>query len=53
LAQALTEAGRRPKVIRPLWAKDARAWVQAGATRTVVDAAINNAMHWRGHHHGT
>ena len=53
LARALTEVGRRPKVIRPLWAKDARAWVQAGATRTVVDAAINNAMHWRGHHHGT
>ena len=30
LAQALTEAGRRPKVIRPLQEKDARAWLRGG-----------------------
>jgi len=48
LARALTEAGRRPKVIRPLQGKDARAWVRAGATRAVVDCAIANAQHWRG-----
>jgi len=47
LARALTEAGRRPKVIRPLKGKDARAWVRAGATRAVVDCAIANAQHWR------
>jgi hypothetical protein len=47
LARALTDAGRRPKVIRPLQGKDARAWVRAGATRAVVDCAINNALHWR------
>ena len=47
LARALTEAGRRPKVIRPLAGKDARAWVRAGATRAVVDAVIRNALHWR------
>jgi len=47
LAQALTEAGRRPKVIRPLQCKDARAWVRDGATRAVVDCAISNALHWR------
>ncbi len=47
LARALTEAGRRPKVIRPLKCKDARAWVQSGATRAVVDCAIANALHWR------
>lgn len=48
LARALTEACRRPKVIRPLEGKDARAWVRAGATRAVVDCAIANARHWRG-----
>lgn len=47
LARALTEAGRRPKVIRPLQGKDARAWVQAGATRAVVDCAVANALYWR------
>jgi len=47
LAHALTEAGRRPKVIRPLQGKDARAWVQAGATRAVVDTAIQDARYWR------
>jgi hypothetical protein len=47
LAEALTEAGRRPKVIRPLQGKDARAWVQAGATRAVVDSAIQDAQYWR------
>jgi hypothetical protein len=47
LARALTEAGRRPKVIRPLQCKDARAWVRDGATRAVVDCAISNALHWR------
>jgi len=47
LARALTKAGRRPKVIRPLQCKDARAWVRDGATRAVVDCAINNALHWR------
>ena len=47
LAGALTAAGRRPKVIRPLQGKDARAWVQAGATRAVVDCAIANALYWR------
>ncbi|MBM4020214.1 MAG: toprim domain-containing protein [Planctomycetes bacterium] len=48
LAEALTAANRRPKVIRPLKGKDARAWVQAGATPAVVDCAIANAQHWRG-----
>jgi len=47
LARALTEAGRRPKVIRPLQGKDARAWVQAGATRVDVDAVITKALYWR------
>jgi len=47
LARALTAAGRRPKVIRPLEGKDARAWVRAGATRAVVDTVIANARHWR------
>jgi len=47
LARALTEAGRRPKVIRPHEGKDARAWVRAGATRAVVDTVIRNALHWR------
>jgi hypothetical protein len=47
LAQALTQAGRWPKVIRPLQGKDARAWLQAGATRAVVDAVIASALYWR------
>ena len=47
LAKALTGAGRRPKVIRPLAGKDARAWVRGGATRAVVDCAIANALYWR------
>jgi len=47
LAQALTEAGCRPKTIQPLQGKDARAWVQAGATRAVVDAVIANTLYWR------
>jgi hypothetical protein len=47
LAQALTEAGQRPKVIRPLQGKDSRAWAQAGATRAVVDAVIASALYWR------
>jgi hypothetical protein len=48
LARALTAAGRRPKVIRPLKGKDARAWLRGGASRAVVDCAIANAQHWRG-----
>jgi len=47
LAQALTDAGHRPKVIQPLQDKDARAWKQAGATRAVVDSAIASARYWR------
>ena len=47
LARALTEAGRRPKVIRPREGKDARAWVRSGATRAVVDCVIANALYWR------
>jgi hypothetical protein len=47
LAHALTEAGRRPKVIRPLQGKDARAWLQAGATWAGVDTIITNALYWR------
>jgi len=47
LAQALTESGHRPKVMRPVQGKDARASVQAGATRAVVDAAIADARYWR------
>jgi 5S rRNA maturation endonuclease (ribonuclease M5) len=47
LAQALTEANRRPKVVRPLKGKDARAWVRAGATRAVVETALRNARYWR------
>jgi len=47
LAEQLTLAHRRPRVIRPLVGKDARAWVRAGATRAVVDTVIANAQHWR------
>ena len=47
LARAMTDAGYRPKVIQPLQGKDARVWVQAGATRVVVDAVIANARYWR------
>jgi hypothetical protein len=47
LARALTDAGRRPKVIRPLQGKDARAWVLAGATRAVIDTVVANALYWR------
>jgi 5S rRNA maturation endonuclease (ribonuclease M5) len=47
LARALTEADHRPKVVRPLKAKDAREWVQVGATRAVVDAVIASARYWR------
>ena len=47
LAQALTEAGHRPKVIQPTQGKDARAWLRAGATRAVVDTVIANARYWR------
>jgi hypothetical protein len=47
LAQALTQAGRRPKVICPLAGEDARAWVRGGATRAVVDAVIAGALYWR------
>jgi hypothetical protein len=47
LAQMLTEAGCRPKIIQPVQGKDARAWVQAGATRGAVNAVIANALYWR------
>jgi len=47
LAQALTEAGYPPKVVQPVQGKDARAWLQAGATRAVVDAAIASGRYWR------
>lgn len=47
LAQALTQAGYRPKAIRPLVGKDSRAWLQAGATRAAVDAVIASARYWR------
>jgi hypothetical protein len=47
LAQALTEVGRRPKIIQPLQGKDARGWVQAGATRAGVHSAIQDARYWR------
>jgi 5S rRNA maturation endonuclease (ribonuclease M5) len=47
LARALTEAGRRPKVVRPLKGKDARAWARAGVAREVIDTVIQNAMYWR------
>lgn len=47
LARAVTDAGYRPKVIRPVQGKDARAWVQAGATRAVVDTVIASALYWR------
>jgi len=47
LARALTEEGHRPKVIQPQRAKDARAWVAAGATRAVVDSAIQDGLYWR------
>jgi len=47
LAKALTQGGHRPKVIQPQQAEDARAWVQAGATRAMVDCVIANALYWR------
>jgi hypothetical protein len=45
LADELTLAGHRPKIILPLVGKDARAWVQAGATREVVLTVINAARY--------
>jgi len=47
MARGLTEAGRRPKIIRPLQGKDARAWLKSGATRAVVDAVIASTLYWR------
>lgn len=46
LADAMTLAGRRPKIILPLAPhKDARAWVRAGATRETVLAVIRAARY--------
>jgi hypothetical protein len=46
LADALTLAGRRPRIILPLAPhKDARAWVRAGATRETVLAVIKAARY--------
>jgi DNA primase len=47
LARSLSEAGYCPKVIWPTQGKDARAWVQAGATRAVLDNVVANARYWR------
>jgi hypothetical protein len=52
VAQALTQAGHRPKVIRPTQGKDARLWVRGGATRAVVDAVIVSTLYWRPQHGG-
>ena len=52
LARALTEAGHHLKVIQPRKGKDARAWLQAGATRADVDTVIRNALYWRPHRGG-
>ena len=52
LARALTEAGHHLKVIQPRKGKDARAWLQAGATRADVDGAIRDACYWRPHRGG-
>jgi hypothetical protein len=45
LADELTLAGVRPKIILPLVGKDARAWVRAGATREIVLTAIRAARY--------
>jgi len=47
LARRLHNKARSVKVVKPLTGKDARAWKQAGATRQIVDAVINNACFWR------
>jgi hypothetical protein len=45
LADELTLAGIRPKIILPLKGKDARAWVRAGATRETVLTVIRAARY--------
>ena len=53
LAQALTRAGLRPKVVLPLEPhKDIRAWFINGATRAAVDGVIMKANFWRPKHGG-
>lgn len=47
LAQRLAGLTRSTRIIKPLKGKDARAWVQSGATRRVVDMVISNACFWR------
>ena len=47
LARSIMCVARSVRVIKPLKGKDARAWVQAGATRAVVDAVIASARYWR------
>ena len=48
LAEALTLARRRPKIIWPAAPhKDVRAWRLAGAERRDLDAAIRTAKYWR------
>lgn len=47
LAQQLAGLTRSTRIIKPLKGKDARAWVQSGATRHLVDMVISNACFWR------
>lgn len=47
LAQRLAGLTRSTRIIKPLKGKDARAWVQRGVTRRVVDMVISNACYWR------
>jgi hypothetical protein len=44
LAMRLKGHGRRVRIIEPVGVKDARAWVQAQATRSLVDDVIRNAI---------
>jgi len=45
LAQAIRPFVRTCKIIRPPFCKDARAWLQAGATREVVEAVIKGTRY--------
>jgi hypothetical protein len=49
LAAALRGKCKSVKLILPLRGKDARQWLQSGATAAVVRCCINNAAEWRPH----
>lgn len=47
LAEALRDVARSLRIIYPIGAKDVRAWVQAGATRTDIQMVTDNASYYR------